>query len=227
MKLIGLEEGAVTELFPTEEMSPERGANLKKAVEAIQATYGFHTVPDLSLDWDTLQQETPLKFSGGEITIDGRARVIKELSLYSDGIVVRSYHTDDSQAFLSDFISWGKATLGFRDTISEPRRLYSSTVVVEFSNNINNFIKGIDKLTALLSEQVKKYREIDEPINVVRIDFGPDPSTIPNRKPIENFMMERRINTIHSENRYITRAPLPTGAHLDLLTQVEDLADNL
>ena len=181
-------------------MSPERGANLKKAVEAIQTKYGFHTVPDLSLDWETLQRETTLRFGGGEITIDGRARVIKELSLYSDGIVVRSSHTDDSQAFLSDFISWGKATLSFRDTISEPRRLYSSTVV-EFSNKLNNFFKGIDKLTDLLSEQVKKYRDIDEPINVVRIDLGPDPSTIPNRKPIENFMMERRINTLLSENR--------------------------
>ena len=107
MKLIGLEEAAVLDLFPVEEIRPERGIPLKRAVEAIQAKYKFHTIPDMSLDWETLHREATYKFSGGELTVANTVKLINELSAYTDGFVVRCSHSDDAQAFLSDFYAWG------------------------------------------------------------------------------------------------------------------------
>ena len=152
----------------------------------------------------------------------GRARiVIKEFGLYNDGIVVFAYSTDDAERFIEDILNWGKKEFGLRNLVSTPRKLYTSTVVVDFEKEIDAIIQPMKRFQQLYAGYLEEYCNVGDDVRFTRLAFGVDPLKVPKDSTTPDLLIERRASHPYDDNRLISKAPLPTPAHLEFLEKLE------
>lgn len=222
MKLVNSDDGGLTFLFPVDEIRPPSGIPVTDFVTKVTAKYEFMTPPNLERPWKEINNDT-LKFSGGVLK-RGRARiVIKEFSLYTDGVVVFAHNTDHAESFIEDILNWGKKEFGLRDLVSAPRKLYTSTVVVDFKKGIDAIIQPMKSLQKLCSGYLAEYRNIVDDVQFTRLAFGVDPLKTSKDTLAQDFTIERRVGHPFYDNRYMSQAPLPTSTHLEFLEKIEKL----
>jgi hypothetical protein len=178
---------------------------------AMKERYKFLVYPVVPSDFD-LQKGT--KYEGGEFEFNGD-KIAVSLTVYLNGWSVDTQvSTEASDAFLADLSAWLSKSFKIREGNWVSRILYDSQV---------GFISEVR-----LSESLNKLKAIKELIinssgneqeDFTALVFGSDPAS--KNPTIPTFSFERRVNVNFSENKYYSKAALPTSEHIRLVEQVE------
>ncbi len=216
MKIVTIEGGRVLDLVPLEEIRPEGGVHLPDFLSAIGARYSFASVPtDLG---DAIKNGA--KFAMGKFMLDGNPISIKELNIYSDGLICEAHGTNFADLILDDLLHWAVEAFKLKERITPAHRTYTSSLVCIFDKSVES---GLGKLTAISDLLSKAYNDSygwKYKFDLNRLAFNVDPKDIPHLRST-NFVLERRIQVAYSENRYFSIAPLKTEDHVALLETIE------
>ena len=221
MRIVGHELGRVIALFPLEEVRPERGVPLLDLVTGIRERYRFIKIPDLTKTTQDLNREG-LAFESGSFSCDGETVAVRELTIYNDGVSISCYNTKYADAFLEDILHWAGETFSIKKLSQEPKRIYRSTVIVDFNISMNNSARNFMAISRLIQEAYNQYTGHDIPVSLNRIDFRMDDTKVPGIPPV-GFVLERRVGVAHEIERYISEVPLPSDAHIEYLQSLENL----
>lgn len=221
MRVVIPEQATVTYLFPMDETRPKRGTRPLEIVTALAARYKFMEVPDLKKPYQQIV-DGPFKFMGGLFDIGGESHVIKELSIYRDGVSSMANHSDTAEALLQDVLSWAKEQFGLRD-VPAYKRVYVSQLIVDFDGEMERIFAPLSALRDLLRPLYLQHREVDATLNMKRLSFGVDPLKHIGGQYIADCYFERRVETPHEQNRYITEMPFPTDVCISVLEKLEAL----
>jgi hypothetical protein len=161
------------------------------------------------------------KFQIGRFPLVDGIMEIKELSVYSDGIIAAAYNTNDSDVIVNDVASLARDDFGFREPITHFPRAYVSSVIVELDHSIDDYLSMIEGLRDDFSSLVKDHYGKTNLIETTRLTIAADPMTLPPHTNF-NFSIERRAGVPFSQNRYFSAASLSTAAHLDLLRRFDE-----
>lgn len=219
MKIVGHEMGRSILLFPAEEIRPNTGIYIPTVMKALQDRYGFMKPPDISRPMAELDREG-YKFGHGKIEIDGQTILIGEFGIFSDGISVSCFDTEQADKVWDDIYAWSQDFLGFRKFIREPHRFYRSQLVVEFEQHLSGLVANFSAMADLVGEAMSDTVQHRENIEFVRIAFGMDTTKIPGLPPVP-FSIERKIGASFESERYFCEASLPTRTHIETLQRIE------
>src|ERR1700730_2480368 len=142
MRVISFDNARATWLFPLEEFAPASGATPQSILAEIDDKYDFTRRPDITTREDMNQKG--LLFGIGRFSTKDQSVTINDFAIYTDGIAAVSERSDFSEAFLTDVFEWVVEKFNFR-RVDTKRRLYSSTVVVEFDRSPARLIAGYEK----------------------------------------------------------------------------------
>ena len=158
--------GRAAQYYAADEVRPLGGLNLPEFIRLIQDRYGFVKAPDLK---DVGQAGA--KFQTGRLTIGNKTINITELAVFSDGMVVTSFHTDDAEFILKDLFDWAKGVFGFRDPETEKPRIFESHIVIEFDRPIDPALQVFDPVRQEIAKSVEDTYRVKTPIGYHRIDL--------------------------------------------------------
>src|SRR5262245_1582787 len=128
MKIVTTDAGRILDLIPLEELRPRGGVYLPDLVSGIVSRYGFTSLPrDLNE-----AQRGGAKCEFGKFKLPDGPVAVKELALYSDGVICEAYNTDIAEMVLDDFFEWATATFKLQERRGPIRRTYTSGIVCEF-----------------------------------------------------------------------------------------------
>ena len=223
MRFLSAEKARVTFFLPLDQMRPLGGVPTKDFIAKLFERYSFISVtPQLSRPWPEIENE-PLRFFEGSFLLDGVSTSVMEFAVHSDGVFAVTYHSDHAERFLADLLGWSQSEFGMKEPPSEPRKLFVSTIIVEFEREITGLFKSFDELAALFGKYLQDTRDIDAPISVTKLLLGPDPTTTHRLSSPSDFVLERRINQPHATNQFYCDLPLPTDKAVELLRELEKM----
>ncbi len=219
MKLVSVDQARTTWLFPVEEILPLAGANGPRIVAEITSRYNF-SQPPLNPTREDIEKNG-LKFAAGSVTLGKQRLNIPELIVFTDGIVASSTSTEGAEDFLSDLYGFLRAEHGFREISTRVKRVYVSTLVVEFRRSISSAVSGFEQLSKSIANALNEVDGTNYPIELFRLDFAlnKDPEFRPPSIP--RFAIELRANSPFSQHRYYSTAPISTKIHLSVLEAFE------
>ena len=207
-------------LFPLTDINPKGKAIDTDLIEWLKKTYQFQKYPASAFDFDS--ENKTLTFAGGRFKSgyekDGSELYIGVgLSIYTDGLVANTTSsTSDSERFLDEALNSAVKELG----LSPPEKIRKKLFVSEMDVHLDKPLSLLNPKLENLARRISELR-LEDPKVVFAfagISFLAEPEAQSKLSP---FHIERKINTDWSENRYYTRAPLQTEAHLKLLEELE------
>ena len=144
--------------------------------------------------------------------------------MFSDGVVVASkVDSDVIDEFLSDVTDWMVSTIGYkRVETHDISKIYESDVVFRATTNILKCLDVLGEIQTLITTQLKKANSMSYKLNPVGFALAVDNTLIPGLKP-SVFRVERKADIAFDKNLFVSRAPLPTKAHLAVLNALEKL----
>jgi hypothetical protein len=217
MKVVTKEGGRILDRLSTEELRPAKGIFLPDFIAAINARYKFTSYPTNLME---AAKGGGAKFEYGKFDMDDGPAVIKELSLYSDGLICEAYDTPMADLVLDDFIEWATAEFNMQPRQNPVMRTYSNSLVCIFEKEVESALDKISQMNKLFSKSLKDAYGWDYKVDLARIACQVDPTNIPHLRNT-NFVIERRVQSPFSENRFFCLAPLKTDAHIKLLETIE------
>jgi hypothetical protein len=132
--------------------------------------------------------------------------------------------TEWSDAFLNDVVNWTTERFGFQKIVSGIRKVYSSTLVVDFERPLSRLIAGYEDISELISARTITLMPNQAPMQFSRLDFEIDKQTFNSGQvAVPKFVLERRGGVSFSQERYFTIAPMHTADHIEVLTEIEKL----
>jgi hypothetical protein len=207
-------------LLPIADMNPRGKAIDTALIEWLKRTYHFQKYPSSAFDLDS--ETKTLVFLGGKFKSgheeDGKERyIIVGLTVYNDGLVANTESsTNDSDKFLDEALHSAAKEFGLVHPVTR-KKLYFSEMDVQLDRPISLVNPKLEQLASRISELRK---ELPVTFEFSGVTFLPEPSA---QATTSGFSIERKVNTEWSENRYYTRAPLQTDAHLQILEEFETL----
>jgi hypothetical protein len=226
---VKFESGRVTWLFPLEEFVPLAGSNNPSVIVQIAARYGFTRVPMITTQESMAKNGLP--FGMGHFEVNGARFAVTDFVVYNDGIVAVAEKTDWAEAFLVDVTSWVREQFGFRNISSRVRRLYASTIVVDFETPLSRILSGYEIISKLITSRtvtiMPEMPEPTQPMQFSRIDFEVDRTTMIGQLAVPKFVLERRSGVSFSQERYFSIAPMHTTDHVAVIEQIEKLAESV
>jgi hypothetical protein len=221
MKLIGNELGRVIVLASVEEWRPARGIPIASAVTAIQNRYQFVDYPNLSELTVSQTESEGYKFVEGILHFDDQKAVIREFAIFRDGFSVTAHDTFYAEAFLDDFLDWGRQTLEMRPFALTPSRIFRSQLVVQFERPLSNAFRQLEEIAAVIQQAFRAHTSYGDPVNVTRLDFGMDHTQLAGVLKPTPLVLERRVNRPYIEEVYFSDAALPSRVHAQVLEEIE------
>jgi len=217
MEVLGIRTARVIAYVPIEEINPFGKVLIPTVTAAFVERYGFMAFPQTLADFD---ETKGVAFGVGtwkDIAID-------RVTIYNNGILVDTREsTHASEDFLSDAMTWLGETLGVKykpETFH--RKGYLSEVLVRCDKPLSRLHPAIEAWCNKLSVYLEPFTDRQKlSFELSGLAFGYDP--LSTKLPISQFRIERLLDTPFSENKYYAAAPLPTGIHLELLTDLESL----
>jgi hypothetical protein len=216
MELIATEGGRILDLVPIEEIRPISGLYFPDFIKDVTSRYAFGAGPPSLAE----AAKSGAKFEHGKFDIGGTVEVIKELAIYTDGVICDCFNTRTADLILDDFFAWATETFKLRERQSPPHRTYTSVIVVEFANAVEAALGKLARIRKMLSKSMKNAYGWDYEFNLQRLAFAVDQTTIPQLRSTQ-FYIERKLGVPYSENRYYSMAPLKTEEHILLLAAIE------
>ena len=165
-----------------------------------------------------------LRFGLGRFEIDGAQVGISDFLIYTDGIVAIAQKTEWAEKFLEDIVGWVKSEFGFRDVVTGIRKLYVSTLIVDFDRPLSRLLSGYERISEIISSRAITILPEKRPLQFSRLDFEVDKKTVEGQIALPKFVLERRAGVSFSQNRYYCLAPMQTTTHIEVLTEIEKLA---
>jgi hypothetical protein len=222
MKIISFESARVTRLFPLEEFLPAAGANSPSIVSLIAQRYGFGIVPSITTRED--MNKSGLVFGMGHFQHEGQPFVVSDFAIYTDGLAAVAERSEWADALLEDVTSWVKTEFGFRDISSGVRRLYSSSIVVDFETSPLKLLRTFERIAELISSRTVTIVPGRQQMKFARLDFEIDKKDLPGQAAISKFIIERRAHVSFEQERYFSSAPMTTSNHIETLEEIEQIA---
>jgi hypothetical protein len=220
MEILSLESGRATWLFPTEEFAPLGGTDEMAIIQAVVDRYKFTTYPEKPNREEI--SKSGLKFQTGAFEFEGKRSGIAEFGFYSDGLVALSNTTEHSNAFLEDIIEFAKANFDFRSPRSEIKKVFVSTVIVEFEKSIAHLLTQHAALLSLVGDYLNAPQKTSHDIEVMRLDLALDDSTVASSgRP--RLILEARGTVPLGRKRYYSNAAIHTNSHIQMLTRIEGM----
>jgi hypothetical protein len=145
VRLIAIDTGRATWLFPLEEIAPLEPLDRGQLTAALVERYGFAVFPAPNAPPEELNKNGA-KFQNGFFAFDGKRAGITELAVFNDGIVVNANSTEGASAFIEDLINYVRANFQFRDFTSNVRKVLVSQVIVEFDARLAALVPLFEKL---------------------------------------------------------------------------------
>jgi hypothetical protein len=223
LKIISFDSARVTWLFPLEEFAPAANSNAGVMVARIAERYKFAKIPTITTRED--MANNGLVFGMGHFQFDGGAVGISDFVVYNDGIVAISQKTEWADAFLEDIFNWVKESFGFRDPSRMGRKLFISTIVVDFEYPLSGLISGYEAISDIITARTVTIMPSRKPMQFSRVDFEIDRKTLDSGQvALPKFILERRPNVGFEQERWFSSAPMHTAAHIEALSEIEKLA---
>lgn len=205
-------------LFDLAEMNPQ-GKKLRPGLLTwLQNKYGFERIPSSTIDVD---ETKALVFSRGVFKNKEVVEIQIELKAYEDGLIANSISsTRDTDAFLEDVLQSSSKDyeLIYRPEMIR-RKLYISEVNFRSDKYLSNLNRKLSEFAAKISALIPG--DPKPPFELGGLHFWPS-QTVPDYK-ILRFIIERKLNTLPSENKYFSSAPLPTDDHINMLNEFEEI----
>ena len=220
MKLIAVETGRSSLLFPLEEIAPLKSIDSAELIAGIVNRYDFKIFPADDIPREQLDKNGA-KFEKGRIKFEGALANILEFTVYNDGMVINSSSTEAASAFIDDLLGYIRSKFGFREFTSKTQRTHVSQVVVEFEKPLAKLVPASEMIIDLVAAETGKIYDSPARMNFARLDFQLETETSNIRYPIPRFFIERRAGTPFSQERYYSSAPMNTRSHLSLLEKIE------
>jgi hypothetical protein len=225
MRVISFDNARATWLFPLEEFAPASGATPQSILAEISERYNFTRRPDITTREDMNQKG--LLFGIGRFSTKDQSGIINDFAIYTDGIAAVSERTDFAEAFLTDVFEWVVGKFNFR-RIDTKRRLYSSTIVVEFDRSPARLISGYEQLLELINSRIDTIMKRPASVQFTRLGFEMDPKELAGGQvAVPKFLLERRGLIEYAKERYFSSATMQTAAHLEVLNEIEKMAATL
>jgi hypothetical protein len=219
MEVVSFDTGRATWLFPTEEFVPLGGADGITIIQKVVERYEFKNFPTNPTREEI--DKNGLKFATGIIETQGNRAPIGEFVLYNDGIVAVSNTTERSAVFLDDIVEFVIREFNFRRPISPIKKVYVSTLTVDFESAVSNVFANQAALTSLIGGYLNAPPGTSYDVAVTRLDFSLDDSTVAsNARP--TLILESRATVPLARRRYYSNAAIHTKDHVELLSRIEE-----
>lgn len=186
-----------------------QGLSLRPIHSGLLERYKFLIYPTAPTEFDLTKG---IRYSDGEFAYE-RKPIAVSFTIYNNGWLVETLvSTEAAEAFWNDIAEW-LIGIGFRspkDVVT--KTVYESQLVVQAQLDI---VKSFDKLQGcakFISELSGNPRE-----ELSGFYIGTE------TEQLSTFTFERRIGVPFSENKYFSRATLPTGKHVHALEEIEKI----
>jgi hypothetical protein len=208
--------------FPLGDLNPKGYAFSLELINWLKDRYQFQKYPSSAYDLDT--ETKSLNFAGGKFKITNEESaqeiyIAVGLSVYNDGLVANTESsTGLSEHFLEEVID---ATVK-EFALVPPRNIRKKLYYSEMDVQLEKPLILVNPKLELIGEKLRNFRPEDPEVH---FEFS-GLSFLPQRDKqtmISSFGIERKIGSDWSENRYYSRAPLQTDAHLAVLEELEKL----
>jgi hypothetical protein len=198
----------------TSDLNPRGRAYFPELASALVERYGFAKFPQKPEEFDESKGVTFESGRSGEATI--HRVVIHDHAIYLD----TASSTDDSERIFHESLTWLSHDLGliYRPEMVR-RKTYVSQLTFYSDVMLDKLHPALTKLAQRLTTRVPQYygQPLDyTPSNVL---VGYDPLTV--KAGPAPFAIERRADTLYTEKKYFSSAPLPTNEHIGLLEAFE------
>jgi len=223
VRLIAVDTGRATWLFPLEEIVPREPLDRGQLTAALVDRYGFAIFPPSNIPPEEINKNGA-KFQNGFLMFEGKKSGITELAIFNDGVVVNSHSTEAASAFIEDLVSYVRSNFGFRDFTSKVRRIIVSQLIVEFDTRLAALVPAFEKIGALINKDMGELYDASVFLDFGRIDLVMDKGTADINYVAPKFLIERRANISFSQERYFCSATMHTNSHLRILEEIEKMA---
>jgi hypothetical protein len=226
MKVVAILQGASLLRMSQDDVMPTSGVPLPQVVNLLNATYKFAATPGIPAGVQ-LQLLPILQFQNGELTKGSERFSVVQLTIMNNGIVAVSNTTSGSDAIIEDIISLLDTSLGFRIAASQNRLTHYSNLVVEFDRGVEECIAAIGRMEDIINDTTQQTSP--GPFKIKRLTFGREAYNAPevmltatiDAAEKADFLIERRVGSSFSENRYYSGAPFSTTDHVRVLETME------
>lgn len=224
MKLVAIKQARSIWLANVVDLNP-RGIDLMPLIAPIVRKYDFKLYPNKPEELFG-KDVREIKFSGGSFQQDIKKQPINiDLTIYNDGFVVDTRSsTKDSDAFLSDLLTWVSTEFNlvpYQEVLRS--QIYLSELWVQMHKNMNSLNPKLKIFAEKITSLTKSHIHHNIAFETSGIIFWTDPTMI---NPPNPFRLERIIDRPFSENRYYSAAPLQTEVHLELLDELEKIFED-
>jgi hypothetical protein len=220
MKLLSVQTARSIWVVYLADLNP-RGTNLLSILQPLVTRYNFQVFPTKPEELFG-KEINEIKFLGGNFQKDPQQNIAVNLIIFTWGMVAETRSsTEDSDAFLHDFLTWASAEFlmaQYQEVLRTKHYLSELWIHTEKSLNslnpkLHNFIKRLESL-------IEGHDRNSFGFETTGIILGPDftGATRPG-----NFRFERLVDIPFKENRYYSAAPLQTDVHLKLLDEFESI----
>jgi hypothetical protein len=225
LKVISFDSARVTWLFPLEEFAPAATNDSGVVLANIAARYNFARTPTITTR-ESMAKDG-LLFGLGHFEFDGETVGISDFVIYNDGIVAIAKKTEWAEAFLEDIFNWVKESFGFRELSTGIRKMFSSTLVVDFESPPSRLIAGYETISKIISSRTVTIMSARKPMQFSRMDFEIDRNALDSGQvALPKFILERRPGVGFERERWFSVAPMHTADHVEVLAEIEKLATN-
>jgi hypothetical protein len=204
-------------LFPITDLNPRGKAVDIDLIEWLKKTYQFQKFPSSAFDFD--KDTKTLSFLGGRFKTvhDGKEEYIAiGLSIYNDGLVVNTESsTEEGDRFLDQTLRAVAKEFDLIYPENVRRKFYYNEMDIRLDRPIKLLNPKLEQLAKLISELRKGPTVTFE---FSGVSFLSEPAA---QSTTLGVVIERKVGTEWSENRYWTRAPLETASHIKLLENLE------
>jgi hypothetical protein len=196
------------------DLNPKGKVFFPEVIPAIVDRYNFQKFPKTL---EELDESKGIEFHEGKAgnTVIQRAVIFNTLL-----IVETRSNTDDSMEILEEMLTWAADKFGFNYRPGMIKRFayvsdlsfYSDVPLLNVAPALTNLAEKTGKAVSEIWRQTVRY----EPLNLV---VGHDP--LSRKYGLAPFSITRRAESLFSENKYFSEAPLPTDLHLSMLEEFE------
>jgi hypothetical protein len=214
MKIAGIILARFFAFIETTDLNPRGKAYYPDLVNAVVERYQFAKFPQKLEEFD---EKKGVSFQGGRT----KDFTINQIMVYDHAIYVdTSSSTADSEKLLHEMLTWLSKSHGL---VFDPGMINRSTYVSQltfFSEGLlEKLHPALMKLSDKLSSRVPEYFRQPLKFYPSSVTSIFDPLSV--KQTPAPFSIERRADTLFSEHKYFSGAPLPTEEHIALLEEFE------
>ncbi|HYM78033.1 MAG TPA: hypothetical protein VE377_18810 [Candidatus Dormibacteraeota bacterium] len=196
------------------DLNPRGRVYYPDIARALAQRYSFQRYPQSA---DQLDLQKGVEFYEGK----WKGVIIQNFTIFSTMLALETRcDTDDSKKILDDILAW---------CVEKFKLTYNPEMISRFGyvSSLTFYsdaplLDGNAAMTNLAGRTAQLVSDIwKEPVEYSGVSIAVGHEPLSRKYPIARFTIQRRADTKFAENKYLSEAPLPTNAHLELLEMYE------